>query len=578
MTKKISFFITITILFACCGNRFSSTRLDEIDSLVMKELYDSAYHEVLRTEMPYITDEEDKAHYCLLLTKTSYLSRNPAPPDSVINQPIAYYKEHDNKEKLFDAYYYKAEYLLKDGDYTQAIILYKKAEETARQSKNMKQRFKVAESLSYINCLCGEYDLQLQYVKDALNIALELGSRNWIAYSYNYMNEAYMMQGKTDSAVVYADKTVPYLKYVYEKDLPYILNSIGYTYMWVDMKKARKYIEKSLSLKPLTRTMENLAFIYRKEGNEQKAYELWQKAFLLDDVTPKDIILYNILQYDIAHNDMNGASERLYKMVSIKDSLNNVLKDRTVQKLQDEYDEKVAESKAENTRLLWITAVLVLTVIIISLTGYINYKKYKARIMFANHQFIINTYISRIRKLEESETKNSMQIETLNGIINDYEEQIRKLEVSGNNADEEITELKRKIKENIDHISYLETTCTDAKEQITELNGKIKELMEQEAPRLIKGKILYDNIRQNKTVSDWSNKEFKCFVDYYKAIDYDSFIHIEKKYSPKTIHNMFFLILYDMGKEDKDIRQIMGITQEAIRSTRFRIQKNAKRR
>jgi hypothetical protein len=47
-----------------------------------------------------------------------------------------------------------------------------------------------------------------------------------------------------------------------------------------------------------------------------------------------------------------------------------------------------------------------------------------------------------------------------------------------------------------------------------------------------------------------------------------------RKYHPKTIHNTFFLLLYELGKEDKDIRQIMGITQEAIRSTRFRINKN----
>ena len=40
---------------------------------------------------------------------------------------------------------------------------------------------------------------------------------------------------------------------------------------------------------------------------------------------------------------------------------------------------------------------------------------------------------------------------------------------------------------------------------------------------------------------------------------------------PKTAHNTFFLILYEMGLEDKDVRRIMGVTQEAIRSTRYRI-------
>ena len=39
----------------------------------------------------------------------------------------------------------------------------------------------------------------------------------------------------------------------------------------------------------------------------------------------------------------------------------------------------------------------------------------------------------------------------------------------------------------------------------------------------------------------------------------------------------FFLILDEMGLEDRDVRRIMGITQEAIRSTRYRILQNGKK-
>ena len=41
--------------------------------------------------------------------------------------------------------------------------------------------------------------------------------------------------------------------------------------------------------------------------------------------------------------------------------------------------------------------------------------------------------------------------------------------------------------------------------------------------------------------------------------------------------NTFFLILYEIGLEDRDVRRIMGITQEAIRSTRYRIMQNGKK-
>ena len=88
---------------------------------------------------------------------------------------------------------------------------------------------------------------------------------------------------------------------------------------------------------------------------------------------------------------------------------------------------------------------------------------------------------------------------------------------------------------------------------------------------------LYDEIRKDGTTSGWSNDDYKCFIDYYKAIDFAAYCRLQKKYQPKTAHNTFFLILYEMGMDDKDVRRIMGVTQEAIRSTRYRIQQGGKK-
>ena len=118
---------------------------------------------------------------------------------------------------------------------------------------------------------------------------------------------------------------------------------------------------------------------------------------------------------------------------------------------------------------------------------------------------------------------------------------------------------------------------TDVAEQIEELNGKIRELVEQNSPRLVRGKMLYDDIKKDGTTSGWSNDDYKYFIDFYKAIDFPAFCRIQKKYAPNTAHNTFFLILYEMGMDDKDVRRIMGVTQEAIRSTRHRIQQNTKK-
>lgn len=632
MSKKyILHVITTLLIILGCGNQQNSSILDDIESLVSKEKYDSAYQEILNIEPSFREKTEFQAHFYLLLTQTSLLTNHPLSSDSLINVSIAYYEKNANDKKLSDAYYYKAEYLLQCKDYGQAIVLCKKAYDLAHKINHYKLQYKAAKLISYINCVNGNYDLQLEYARKTLDYALKTKRKRWIAYAYNDVNEAYQYQGIIDSATVYAEKVIPILNSVDSKDLPYILNSIGYVYITKDPQKAKEFFKKSLSIKPLSRTLENLAYIYNKEGNEKKAYELWNNALFNDDDVPVDKVIYHILQYNLSHNNLDGACEQLFNLVTIKDSLKTALSDRSIEQIQQKYDEKIANDKHDKEILRWYIFALILAIIIIFLIGHIRYKKYKSRIAFKEQQLLINGYINeigqlkghndnaehqigelkcrvsdyleRIKNLEESscnsekhivelkgkiqdytelieqltETENNAnhQIDSLNGIIKDYKDQIDRLNQADNASKIEISSLKGKIEEYLGQISNLQTTHKEAELQIVDLNQKIMDLIDQESPRLAKGKLLYDQILQNGTTVEWTNDDYKCFIDFYKATNFSSYSKVMKKYSPKTAHNTFFLLLYEIGKNDKEIRQIMGITQEAIRSTRFRIQKHS---
>ncbi len=522
MYKKLIFTVITTILICECGSRSISYKLSEIDSLVNAEKFDTAYHEMNKIDQQSINSPEERAYYNLLLTQTSCLTGNPCPPDSLIDYSIAFYEKIGNKKKLCDAYYYKAYNLINKGSYPEAILLLKKAENLANQINNSYHQMKIASSIAYLNEICGNYDIQLQYAKRTLAYALETKKKKWMASSYIRISEAFLFQGKIDSAIAYAEKTNTYINYVDQKYLPYYLNTIGYAYINKDNYKAKSFFEKSLSYKPLTKTFENLAYIYHQEGNEEKAYELWKQALLTEDNAPQDRILYNILHYNLTHNNIDDACKQLYDMASIKDSLNNVLKDRTIQKIQQEYDEKKTEEEHQQEILRWIVAALILIIVILLLLGYIRYKRYKAKIRLAEHQLIINSYRNEINLLK------------------------------GQNKGNE--------------------------QQIADLNKKINDLIEQESPRLYHGKMLYDKVMDNKTTITWTLEDFKCFIDFYKANYYLSYARVDRKYHPNTVQNIFFLLLYELGKEDKDIRQILNITQEGIRSKRYRISQNMNRK
>jgi len=521
MSKNVIFISVVAFICYGCDHRIDSADLNRIDSLLSAEEYDSAYHEVLKINPQEIVNPEDKAHYNLLLTRTCVLTENQTPSDSLIDFSISFYEKVGDKEHLCDAYYYKAEVYVNKGEYEQAIKLCKNAEDLANQTGNKHLLFKVFDCIAYINGICGNYDLELLYARKSLEYASKTEKMSWVTSSYCRICEAYQILEKTDSAISYADKVLENLDVVVKEKLPYFLNTIGYAYIEKNPEKAKELFEKSLSYKPLTRTLENLAWVCHLEGNENKAYEYWKQALLVDDNVPKANVLHNILQYDLEHHNIDGACERLYSIVSIKDSLNNVLKDRSIQRIQQEFDEKATQEKHDQEVLRWVVAAMALVIIILLLLGYIQYRRHKARMLLAEHQMLIANYQSEINMLK---------------------------------SNREGTE-----------------------QQIAELNKKINDLIEQDSPRLYHGKMLYDQIVENGTTVTWTKEDYHCFVDFYKAKDFASYSKIVRKHHPKTVHNTLFLILYEIGKDDKDVRHIMGITQEAIRSTRFRINKNARK-
>lgn len=545
--KKNPYLITAIILFACSHvSNHDAVRLNMVDSLIVEEKYDSAYHEIINMDTHFENDEE-RAHYQLLLAQTSYLTDNTLSSYSVIDSAIAYYEKSNNKEKMADCYYYKAACLHERNKPENAITFYKKAEESAQETDNLRLKYKIAESLVRINSQNGNYNLQLDYARKALGHALKSGNNNWIAYSYFNLSKTFQNLGNRDSLSFYAKKLIPRLDDIYTEDLPHFLSCIGFMYfVQGDMDMAKKYYKESLSHKEIAITLGNLADVYDSEGNEDEAYKLWKKAFLLNDGSRKDIIIYNMLSYDLEHEqNLEHACERLYDIFAIKDSMSNALKDHTILELQHDYDEETQNQLHENRIMKWMIATLIMLVLLLLLLSYIKYKQYQTKLTIAKHQMLISQYTN----------------------------QISLLKTSGENAEKQIKELNNQIEDNIKRNNALEETCTDAELQIRVYKDKISDIVEKASPILNRGKILYESIVQGQTSVRWNKYDFKCFVEYYKAIHLMEYESMEKVYGRLTTRNAFFLILSEMGKDNKEISNIMGISPESIRSIRFRLNK-----
>lgn len=510
--KKLIYVLFILSMFAGCHQGSMTEKLNGIDSLIVKEQYDSA--SVILKEMANASmTDEDQAHYGLLATKLGYLTSQPLESDSLLDLAITYYKKAGNQEKLADCYYYMAYGRVIQNEISEATYLYKTAEKFANNTSNPSLQYKIYESLSAINEQSGNHLMQLNYAKKALLEAQKTENKGYEAYAYLWISSAYSELNYNDSVIAYINKMIPLIKYVKKEDQPTFWVNAAYAFKHTSPDIAKKYLLESLSKEESSVTMQHLADILYYEGKKEEAYSYLIKALSVNDGIPKDNILHNIIDYDLEHGNTDHICEMVNDIILIKDSMLNNLRNDTIKDLQLRFDHEVAMRQQEQKTNKWKKGFLIAIIVVLILAAFIA-----------------------IRKALDKNKLREVQMQ-----INDYTAQIKDLEKSN----------------------------TEASETIEELRNKIKEKLEELSPQLISGQILYEQIKKGeiKSIHEWSRSDEKLFVDYYNVMDYRTINRLTsvKRAGKLTTHNLFYLLLKEMGKTDSEIQELFGISHNALK-------------
>lgn len=543
MKNKILFLTAFPLLLVACNGIQVSERLINIDSLIIKEQYDSANMLLNDLNEMSLTSAE-RAHYYLLTTQLGYLTNQPLPSDSLLDLSIKYYNKVGNLQKLADAYYYKSCRSRINQDYSQAILYGKKAEQLAMSTNDTRLQFKIIENLAFLNGLSENDLLQLQYAKKALALAQKVHNKNWVVYSYNKISFAFYNLGQYDSSFVYVERSIPFFDYVYDIDKAAFLMNLGLLYKEDNYVKAKEFFKKSLTYGEYPETLEHLADVYYAEGNKEEAYKLWKKGLTKTSRYKKDNLIYSILSYDLERGNLEEASKNLDEVISIKDSIITVLRNDTIKDLQLRFDHEVAmhaaDKKLINTQ--WILFGLMFIVGIMAI--YIVIRRKRIEALQREHQMQLYAYTTEINQLKANKENALAQIRDMENSKDKYSLRINQLEEEAENA-----ELA-----------------------IQKLNKNIRKLLDDEAPKLKQGRMLYDHIMEGGKAGKWSSKEEKLFNNYYGAINYQSFNRLRKvkRTTKLSTHNMFYLILKEIGKSDEEVRSILGLSLEGLRSLRSR--------
>lgn len=530
------------MLIACEDTRVSK-KLDQIDSLIVRDQVDSAsviHHSLDDVSMT----EEDKAHYCLLATQLGYVTNHPLSSDSLLEMAFTYYNKVGNNHKLANAYYYKSLWSEINNNYPQAILYGKEAEWLAMDFNDDRLQFKIAENLAYLNGLCENILLQLYYAKRALAIAQRVQNCNWMAYSYNRISFAFANLNQLDSAYFYIEKTVPYIKYIDDSDKAVFLMNMGLLYKDNDPQKAKDLFEKAISYEELPEAIEHLADVYYSTGNKEKAYELWRKALAKNSRYDKINLIHSIISYDLERGNIDNVSKNVDEIINIKDSILNKLKNDTIKDLQLRFDHEVAMHEADKKLLSTQRLLLGSAIVLVLMAFYLFYRKKKEEACQREHQDQLYAYTTEIEQLTANRDQTLAHI----------------------------SELESNKEANLQKINQLEEEARNAETAIKKLNLSIQKLLNNAAPKLKEGKMLYDQIMEGKTALNWSYREEEYFNKYYAATHYQSYNRLRKvkRVTKLSAHNLFYLILKEMGKSDEEVKRIMILSPEGLRSIRSR--------
>ena len=525
-TNKVFFFLIVSITFylCSCGNK-TQLQLATIDSLLDKELQDSAQRQMSIILPSTIHDDETRAYYNLLVTRLLYRENKPIRNDSLIDFSISYYRKSGNFARLAECYYYKGGICEDRGNTKEAIDYLKKGEYLAKGLKDLNIIHKIDELLASVNENHNEYAISLHYAKKTLALSRKAHNANWTANALQYIAVDYNNLGKNDSAMAYFDQAKNLIKYASPSSQADYYSNLASVFS-NDTTLSKGYIRKAEKIVLNSTTYLALSNLYERRKEYGQAMAMLSKACLIAPLDHRPWILKRKAGIDDKEGKYEEAGILYRKAYDLQDSIYSITREKDLSKLQIDYAYQIRALHARQTLSYMIIALIVVVLIgFLIVLLIIFYRKYN--------------FVGERRSVMEKQA-----------LINLYQGQIIKLTQNGENI----------------------------KKRTAVLRLKIHQLAKDQATIYHQGRQLYDDLRNGGTTTSWDKDNFDRFIEYYRLDHLELINSIEARYDNLSSKNIFFLILQEENTSNDEIMRIMCISSNAIRTTNHRIKMKEKER
>ena len=518
MMKRLFYYLLLGIITACSLSSNYRQQLAEVEACI-EDHPDSA--KVLLEKIPSsLLGEEDKALYYLLLTMANYKLYQSFTDDSLVSFSVSYYESNSNYPRLATSYYYCGAINYEEfGKKDIAIHYLKKSEELAVGGHDELLKNKIYEELQNINSKSQNFTLALYYSEKFLQSSVELNDPVLLARSYDHLSCNFLELGQKEKSDSFIQKSLFYIEKcdnrgkgnLYGDYANYLMGGKKYS-------EAKQYLTKAIQAHPFPNHYIMLGKISKLEGDTLHARLHWEKAMTFDNQR-FTIKAYKLLGEMYAEQrNYPLAFEMMEKADSVKDAWHEQMRTAQLTEIQHRYDAAILEKALTERKNLWLTVAVVSLIVLLLALLAVAYLSRKTK----EYRGIIDKDIEQIYQAEQ-------KIELLQSTGKDYEHEVKRL------------------KEQIDRLR--ETTALE----------------------LGMGKNVYDMITGGEMIKDFTKSKEQALINYYAYTFSKQYHGLILPYRKLTLRLTTYLVMQQMGLDDKRICELLNITDSTVRNYRHRL-------
>lgn len=550
---RLIWFLPISLFIVSCSQNEICSSLKTAEDII-NDNPDSTLSILREIDNDALKDNQLKALYGLLYTSANIKKQKVPDNDSLIDYSIQFFENNNDSYHLADSYYYKGMMCYVKKQLEVSAHYLKKAESLSIKYGYSRITNKIYERLSYLNYITDNKALTLEYSKKYLNSSIELKDRTLISRAFVMVASSYAAVNLSDSAYYYLESGLRYIDGVDSVLKADILVDVGEMYYEKgDLDLSENNALQSDSIHPNPHAKMLLGKIEYQRGDRIKAKKYWDHALSINDVKVKKELYKIVANYYAETGNYDDAYVISLKLDSLNDAIN--ISSKTVQELQLKYDRAKSESE------LYQKILYALVIAFLASIGLLTFLRF--------HQRRVRSYNSTINTLTNKNESYKSEIESFSEKVNMYQHEIGLYVSKVSNYEEEISK-------NIEKIKLLKTSDRSKQKEIDELKDNISTFYKSIMSELQKGYTIYEIIKNRKPIVHYSDEDLNSLVDFYKIINNKVFSGWLERYTPLSVRQYVFLILEDLGYDDYDIADVLGVSDTTVRSTRSRIKKKTR--